>query len=85
MKNKSVAAIMKKYVPYFFKVLYFFIIGELLLLISAIAEKGETEFSCALLPDRFAAEEMIESIIAAALILFVGRMIFDLIFLSDDT
>lgn len=85
MGNKSFSIFIRKCVPYFFKLLYFYITGHLLLLISAIAENGKTALSCSLLPNRFEAEEMMESIVVAAVILLIGRIIFYFILISNDT
>lgn len=55
-----------------FKALYFFVIGHLLLLTSAIYEHGQTEFSRSLVPKTYMIQEMIDSVVAAMLVLTAG-------------
>ncbi len=53
----------------YIKLLYYILLGHLLLLISAVYEKGSTDFSKRLIPNTFQVPEMIEALLAAVTVL----------------
>ena len=65
----------KNALPTVFRAMYFYITGHLLLLISAISERGETELSRILIPKPYQTGEMIETVICAMTVLCAGWLL----------
>lgn len=84
MEKESIRKYIKNNAGYYFRAMYYAVIGHLLLLTSAIYERGTTEFSRYLIPRISQAGEMIESIFASVLVLLAGWLIINYLFSADE-
>lgn len=60
----------------FWKLLYYILLGHLLLLTSAVYENGTTEFSKKLIPDMSLVPAMLEALLASMTILVIWAFLY---------
>lgn len=71
-----------KYVKWW-KLMYFALLGHLLLLTSAVYEKGSTDFSNRLVPRLSDVPEMLEALLASMAVLILWAVVFCYIEIRD--
>ncbi len=81
---KKASIYIRKKADRLFRAMFLGVTGHLLLLTSAICEKGETELSKTLIPSVSQIDGMIEAIVAAAVVLIVGRAVLAIIVLNGE-
>ena len=83
MRRELIRKYIRNNAGYYFSALYLFVMGHLLLLTSAIYERGTTELSRYLIPKISQTGEMIESVFASVTVLFAGWLIINSLFAAD--
>ena len=72
IKEKTAVETVEKTIGYVIRLAFFIIIFDALLLLSAVAEHGETEMSARLVPHIYEVPEMIEALVAALTVSVAG-------------